>query len=820
MFPPFYNSLERDLNYILMGTPYSFYNYRGKHIVFYKELAGENRNKQFDVTSYYSNIVYRFDGQVLAQNDDTPVPGATIFVEELNLGVISSINGTFQFILPPGTYTMAIKSVGFIDQQVSFELTGNKSATYYLPTEVKMLNEVVISGEAEANVREISTGITRLNNRALKILPAFLGEVDIVKSLLLLPGVNTVGEAASGFNVRGGSADQNLVIMDEAPLFNSSHIFGLFSIFNQDVVDNLTLMRSGISPRYGGRLSSVLDVKTRNGQSNRITGQGGIGLFNSRLTLDAPVIRDRLKILAGGRILYSDFLLGMLKNKALKNSSTFFYDGNIKINLNIHKFSRLDYSFYSSFDQFRLPSDTLYHWGTNNHSLNYHLQIGKKLVLNSTGIRAHYRYGISEDQSNGQFQWNAGIQYQSIKLDFYYQPDRANKIEFGCEKAWHEFSPGDLEPGPDSYLNSFRQEKLYARENIAYVSDEIELLPFLSLAAGLRYSAFGHFGPGTVHLYEPGVPRNIETMIASTSYGRGEKISLSDAFEPRISARIMLNELSSIKASYNRLYQYIQQVSNTTGITPIDLWYPSSIYLKPQACDQVTLGYYKNFQLNRFETSVELYYKRMDNLVDYKEWAELFLNPHIETELLQGKGMAYGIELYARKNLGRVTGWASYTYARSLIRIKGSAPEETINQGAYYPTNFDMPNEVKITTNYQINRRWSIAGNFVYLTGRPVTFPASKYEVNKITIASYEERNGARIPDYHRLDVSITQSGSNRKNKYWYGSWSFTVYNLYARKNAYSIYFKPIPGSRIPQAYRYTILGTIIPSLSYNFKFL
>ena len=553
---------------------------------------------------------------------------------------------------------------------------------------------------------------------------------------------------------------------------------------------------------------------------NRFTGEGGIGLFASRLSVQVPVMKDRLTIAVGGRGLYSDFLLGVLNNETLKNSSAFFYDANVKVNYKIRKSSQLFYSFYDSYDQFRLPSDTLYSWGTRNHSLTYNQLIGKNLVMNLTGVLANYDYGIREDQPKVKYNWDAGIDMKNVKADFFYQVNNNNHFDFGASMAWYKLIPGSLVPGPESIISPIIQDDQYSRESYAYLSDEFDLTSTIRIMAGIRYSVFSRIGPGSVNLYRAGVPKESDTQTGTETYSKGKSFSTDQGLSPRVSFRFLLNEFNSIKFSYNRLYQYIQQISNTASITPIDLWYPTGPYLDPQRCDQVSAGFFRNFNLNKYEASAEIYYKWLDNLVDFKNGSQLFLNPAIETALLQGTGKAYGVEFSINKNLGRVTGSVSYTYSRSFRKIQGDTPEETINEGKYFPSYYDIPNDFKVTAVYKINRRWSVSGNFVFNTGRPATYPVSKYEIDKIVVANYADRNLQRIPDYHRLDFSVNLKGNNKKNKLWDSSWSFTVYNIYARKNAYSIYFKAVPGSRIPQAYKYTILGTIIPSISYNFKFL
>ncbi len=822
LMPSGFSGLEHDLGFVLKGLPFSFINYKDIFIIFYKnqEAALNMYDTSYRPAATGPDILYKLDGMVVDVKDETPVIGATVYIPALKKGTVTDINGSFRFNLPAGTYYMQIQSVGYVSQTEKVVIDKDQSKTFFLPKEVHLLNEVVISGKPNENIYETMAGLSRLSVSEMDVQPALMGETDIIKSILMLQGVSTVGEAATGFNVRGGSADQNLVIMDEAPLFNSSHVFGLFSTFNEDMVDQVTLMRSGIPPRYGGRLSSVLEVKTKSNQVNRLAGEGGIGLFASRLTLEVPVIKDHLTILAGGRSLYSDFLLGMINNKSIKNSNAFFYDGNIKMNLKIMKSSQVFYTFYKSYDQFKLPTDTLFRWGSENHSLTYNQLIGKKLAVNLTGVYCKYRYGMSEDMPRIAFDWNAGIDYKEAKVNFFYQPDKSNRIDFGGGTAWYKFIQGSLVPGKESSLYPVKIEDMYGQEKYAYASDEFDLFSFIRIMAGVRYSQFSQTGPGTIHIYQAGVPESRETITGSRVYGKGEKISNDQGLAPRLAVRILINDMNSVKLSYNRQYQYIQQLSNTTGVTPIDLWFPSGAYLRPQMGDQVSLGYFRNFHLNTYEASLEVYYKKLYNQIDYKNGAELLVNPDVESEILQGDGRAFGLEFYVKKNLGRLTGMVSYTYARTLRRMKGPTAEETINDGNYYPAPFDIPNDFKITASYKLNRRWYASGNFVYNTGHPATFPVVKYQDDYIVIAQYSDRNLERIPDYHRLDLSITMKGNNRRNKFLDANWTFTLYNVYARKNAYLIYFKPIPGTEVPQGFKYSFLGTIIPSLSYNFRFL
>ena len=820
--PGVYQGIDRDLLRILRGTGLTFMNYRDYLVIIYIDKSNPGRYQDFSSGARtYLNRIYRFSGQVLADKDDEPVIGATIYIEELDTGTITDINGYFRLNIPSGKYSVAVKSVGFIDQEIDLELVENIDRIISLPNEIIQLKEVVISESGgDRNISETAMGLFRINMKSLQSQPAFMAETDVVRGLLLLPGVSSAGEAATGFNVRGGNTDQNLVLLDDAPVYNASHIFGMFSVFNQDVIREASLQHSGLSARYGGRVSSVLDVKTKNNIPNRFRGCGGIGLFASRLAFEMPIQKEKISLMAGGRISYSDYLLNYVPNKMISNSSAFFYDTNIKLNFRINKTNYIQYSFFNYFDRFKLPFDTLYDWGTMNHSVQYNRLIGEKMVINLSGSSARYDYGITGNGRRMEFNWAAGVHQEDVKADIYYAPGNIHTIELGGGMTWYTFLPGNLTGGENSAVLPVDLENERGREYFAYIGDELSIIKSLRVSAGLRYSNYGYLGPQTVYEYDPEVPRDEETITGSVSYARGKEIVVYDGWEPRLSMRWSFGNLSSAKASLSRMYQYMHLVSNSLAVSPVDLWKACDPYILPLRADQVSLGYFRNFNNNSIETSVEIYYKRMEGIVDYKDGAELFLNPYVDAGLLQGKGRAYGVELLFKKNAGRITGWASYTFSRTERKVSGQSFSETINGGKYYPSNYDKPNDLKLAVNYQVNRRWSLAGNFVYNTGKPATYPQSKYLVDNFVIANYGARNHQRIPDYHRLDFSVNLKGNHKKNKFWEGGWTFSVYNVYGRNNAYSIYFKPIAGSRLPQAYKYSLLGSAFPAITYNFNFL
>ena len=784
-------------------------------------LAWQERSQVFseytEEGNFRRNVVV--SGYVRSLNTDEPLIGSTIYVHQLDTGTASDMDGYYSIVIPTGVYALEANSVGLEPQIQQLSLTRDTTLNFTLADKVITLSEVVVSEEAlDQNVSDVSLGKTKLDIMTIKGIPAFMGEADVIRTLLLLPGVTTVGEGASGFNVRGGSIDQNLIMIDETPIYNISHLFGIFSGFNQDIIQDVTLLKGGIPAQYGGRLSSVLDVKTREQVQNKFSGKGGIGMIASRLTLDIPVIKDKLSVTLGGRISYSDYLMRLLPDAELKNSSAWFYDANAKLNYNINKKNTMHISYYSSKDEFVLPSDTAYNWGTNNLSVSWNHLFGENLVGSLTGAYSKYQYGVGNKEEKYAFDWDAGIDNISAKADFSWGIGDNNKLNFGGSFIRYTFLHGDLRPGSQSSVLPISISDEYANEFAVYAGDEWAISEKYSLMAGLRYSYFQSIGPSEVNIYEEGQPISEESLIDVKAYATGEVINSYGGLEPRLSFRMGLPLNSSIKFSYNRMYQYIHLLSNTMAVTPIDIWKPSGLYIRPQYSNQYSIGYFKNFFENSIETSVEIFYKDITDLLEYKDGARLVLNKYIEEELIHGDGRAYGIEFFVRKKLGKITGWVAYTYSRAERKVIGFNEEETINNGEYYPTYYDRPHDLSLTGYYQITRRWSFSANYIFMTGRPATFPENKYIIDRFTVAGYGERNKYRIPDYHRLDISFTLAGNLKRKKKWDGSWTFSVYNLFARKNAYSVYFKAENGA-VPQAYKLSVIGTAFPSITYNFKF-
>lgn len=744
--------------------------------------------------------------------------GANLYVEELEDGVTTNKYGLYSIDLLPGLYRFKFDYLGYEPTIVQILVNNTGKFDVELYETSLALQEVTISDEGvDANVNSTNIGVTRLGIETIEKIPAFLGEVDVVKSLLLLPGVTTVGEGAGGFNIRGGSSDQNLFLFDGVPVFNAAHLFGFFSNFNPDVAKDVTLYKGGIPAKYGDRVSAVLDVRSKDPDNEKFRMHGGIGAVSSRLTTEIPIVKKKSALLLAGRTSYSDWILRRVNDLDIRNSSAQFYDANAKWTNTLGEKDKVTLSGYISNDKFKFAADTSYSWTTKNAALKWTHLFNDKLSSEVGITYADYSYTIEGLQEPLTFDLKSGIINKAVNLNFVYSMNEANTFTIGGRYGEYDFSPGNQTVDQSSEVIPVVLEEEYAREFALYIQDEITISDKISLLAGVRYSHYANIGPGNVLNYSSGEPRNEGSVIGSTDYNDGDVIQSYGGFEPRLSAKYSLNNNSSLKMSYNRIRQYIHTMSNTTAITPFDIWKSSDRFVKPQIGDQIAMGYFKNFNDNAIETSVEVYYKKIQNVIDYKNGAELLLNQNIEQVILSGEGRAYGVELFVKKKTGRVTGWASYTYSRTQRKIGGSTDEETINNGDWYAADYDKPHNLALVSNFQINRRWRIGTNFTYSTGRPITAPEAKFTINGVELAYFSERNQYRIPNYHRLDLSITLEGNHKRKKVLDGSWTLSFYNVYFRRNAYSVFFRDLPGEP-PAAYKLAVLGTIFPSLTYNFS--
>jgi hypothetical protein len=757
---------------------------------------------------------FELGGRLVSQSGE-PLAGAYILINPGSRTVSSDENGRFSIRLETGEYTLECQYLGMerLEQQVT--LQRDMTLRLQMKTKANSLRQVEIVAKSSMDVNSTQMGSTYMDVKLLTKMPALLGEVDVIRSVSSLPGVVSAGEGTAGFYVRGGSADQNLVLLDDVPVFNSAHLFGFFSVYNPDVLKSYTLHRSGISARYGSRISSILDVQLRDGNENRMQYQAGISPISAKFSVDGPV-SPKLTILAAGRAAYPDYVLKMFNSENIRNSSGHFYDLNLKANYKLNESNSLSFSAYRSEDGFKFPFDTTYQWSNTLGNIKWTHVHGKNLSSTVTVAKSVYSNNVEGIAIGDEFNLNSGIDFTQVKADLGYFGLERHAIDFGGGVSAYDIQPGKLEPYGTSSLNPRQLQQDKGTEYHAYLNDEITLNPRWTVSLGLRHTYFVKRGPTDVYLFEEGRPRSETSIIDTLVYGSGSAVQTYQGLEPRASVRFLLSDTRSLKASYSRTRQYLQLVSNTAAITPMDVWKLANPHIKPQIADQWAVGYFYVKPDNAYEFSWELYYKQLQNQVDYKDGAVILLNPALEAELLIGEGVAYGSEWLLKKNTGRTTGWLSLTYSRSLRKIAGNTPEETINSGEWYPSNYDKPINLNIFVNRQLHPKWTVSGNLNYTTGRPITASDSWYRYYGHIFANYTGRNQTRMPDYHRLDASLNYEFEKRKRVAYTAS--FSVYNLYGRKNAYSTFFRHYYG-RPPGAYKLAIIGVPIPSLNLNAKF-
>ncbi|HSF54507.1 MAG TPA: TonB-dependent receptor [Algoriphagus sp.] len=761
----------------------------------------------------------KISGRIIDEITGEALVGATVSVPELELTRITDNNGAFELLLDRAEYTIQFRYVGYETIDYPITAVGDGRMSIRMLQEDFQLDDVVIFGrDPEKNIRSTDMGAITLSMNTMRELPPFMGEVDIVRSLATLPGVSQVGEASSGLNVRGGGVDQNLIQFAGAPIYNPSHMFGLFTAFNADVVNDVTLYKAVVPARYGGRSSAILEILPKTGGVSKWGGDLMLSNYSGKISLNGPIIKDKVSILGGFRISYINWFLQSLSNTTVKNSNANFYDGNLIINAPISDKNEFTYSYYTSYDDFAFASDTTISWRNTAHSLQWKSKLSSKLSLEALGYYTLYDYGIFNQSGINDFDINSDIQDLGGKVFLGYNFSATNKIVFGGEFKEVKIQPGELVPtGSQEEILPKKVQDEAGREAGIHFQHEFEVGEKLGFSYGLRYDAYQYLGPRVVRQYAENQPISDGSAIGETNYEAGEVIQTYDGLGPRASIRYSLSKASSIKLGYNKMYQFIHLISNTATIAPSDVWKLSDNFLEPQIADQYSLGFYNNFRGNIFETSIEVYYKDIQNVVEYKDGATLILQNHLETELIPAEGQAYGIELYVKKNLGRLTGWVSYTYSRSLRRVITPFEEENINDGEWYASNFDKPHDLTLIGNYKVSTNTSISATFAYSTGRPVTFPEAKFEYSGNPLAYFDSRNQQRLPDFHRLDFAVNFKFKG-EGRFFDGNWTFSLLNVYGRKNPFSIYFGDAAGSP-PQALRLAILGVPLPSLSYAIKF-
>jgi hypothetical protein len=798
------------------GTPFDYSEFEHK-----EKLKKQVEEKLYIIGIRTNNLQGNatLAGIVRDLKSGEPVIGASVFVEHPTIGSATDQFGYFSLTLPKGRHEIKIKSIGMKSTQRYVMLYANGKLDIEIEEDITPLKEVVVESDRDARVTGMQMGTEKLDIRTMKQIPLALGETDIMKVVLTLPGVQSVGEGTVGLNVRGGATNQNLILYNDATVYNPSHLFGFFSTFNPDVLKNVELYKSGINAEYGGRLSSVLDVHSREGNLKKIQGSGGISPITGRFSIEGPIIKDRTSFLLGVRSTYSDWILRQLDSKELRNSIASFYDLNASVSHKVDDDNNLYFSAYASKDKFKLNSDTVYRYSDRNASLKWKHAFNSKLYGVLTAAISKFAYAVESDSNPVEAaSLDFSIQQWNAKVDFNYFPNSKHIITAGANVVRYIISPGNYQPfGEQSQVTPDRIQNEQALESAVYFGANFELTPALSFYAGLRYSVYQSLGSRNVYTYAADVPKLNETIQDTIQYGAGKTISSYHGAEPRFSIRYTLANNSSLKLSYNRMRQYIQMLSNTTAIAPTDIWKLSDGYVKPQVGDQYSIGFYKNLRGNMIETSVEAYYKTTQHAVDFKDGAILLKKHNLETEILDAQGKAYGIELLVKKSSGKVNGWISYTYSRSFIKTKGKFDIETINDGTYYPSSYDKPHAFNFIGNYKFSRRFNFSLNVVYSTGRPITLPIAKYDVGGTPRIYYSERNAYRIPDYFRTDISINIEGNHKIKKLAHSSWTVAVYNLTGRANAYSVYFTSENG--VIKGYKLSIFAKAIPTITYNFKF-
>jgi TonB dependent receptor/CarboxypepD_reg-like domain/TonB-dependent Receptor Plug Domain len=746
------------------------------------------------------------------------VSGASLYIDKPHLGVSTDQYGYFALSLPRGRLVLNIQSIGMKDTRRQILLNGDGKLNIDLQSQVMMLKNVIVSAEKVSNIRNVQMGVQKLDIRTLKQVPVVFGETDLMRVLLTLPGVKSVGEASTGLNVRGGSPDQNLILFNDATIYNAAHFFGLFSAFNPDVVKDVELYKSSIPARYGGRLSSVIDITSREGNKKEFSGSAGIGLITSRLEVEGPLVKDKTSFILAGRTTYANWLLSLLPDQ-YKQSKASFYDLNLNISHQINKNNNLYLTAYRSNDNFNLNSDTTYGYGNLNLSLKWKHSFSDKLYgLFTTGYD-RYNYQISSEANPvNAYKLFFDINQSYLKTQFNYFLSPKHTLEFGFSSLYYKLDPGTYVPvGKESLTTPDTVHREQALESALYLSDKYSITPSFVIDAGIRFSVYNYLGPQSVNQYAPGIPKTADDILSSTNYSTGKIINTYSGPEYRVSLRYEFSDNFSLKGSYNTEQQYIHVLSNTTAMAPTDIWKLSDPNIQPQKGTQYSLGAYKNLKNNTIETSVEVYYKDIQHYLDYKSGAVLVLNHHIETDVINTKGKAYGVEVMIKKATGKLNGWLSYTYSRVLLKMDDPTAGELINKGDWYPADYDQPHSATIVANYRVNHRFSISMNSTYNTGRPITLPIGVFYYDNSFRTLYSERNAYRIPYYSRTDISVNIDGNHRVHQKFHNSWTVGVYNLLGRHNPYSVYY--ISENGAVNGYKLSIFGSAIPFVNFNIRF-
>ncbi|APG61334.1 collagen-binding protein [Christiangramia salexigens] len=778
----------------------------------------------FSQGSLSAQEIYILNGVITDASSNETLIGVNLIVPSAKTGVTTNDYGYYSIKLPAGEYDIQVSYLGYQSIREKIILDENKKLDFQLSESSQNLDEIVITSDIEGlNIKKPEMSMNKLSINTIQNLPVVFGEVDVVKSLLLLPGVSNAGEGSSGFNVRGGAVDQNLILLDEATIYNSSHLFGLFSVFNPDAIKDLKLYKGGIPAEYGGRVSSVLDIYQRDGNSKNFKMKGGIGAISSRLLAEGPIVKDKGSFLIGGRSSYAHLFLKLTDN----NNSAYFYDLNTKLSYKLDESNKLLLSGYFGRDVFNISQNFENTYGNAVLNLRWNHILSDNIFTNLSAIYSDYYYGLNLNFVG--FKWDSGIRNLNLKYDFNHYINDDFQLKYGMQNTYYQFNPGEIAPiDENSGINYFKLINKYALENALYISAEHRFSDKLSAEYGIRFSSFFRLGQKEYNIYENDEPvnydaeRGIYSEAEPIGTGTASKSTILKAynnFEPRVAIAYALTDKQSLKLSYNRMAQYLHLLSNTSSPTPLDVWAPSGTFIKPQILHQYAVGYYSNLKNNTYSLEIESFFKKIENRIDYINGANLIANNAIERVVLNGESRAYGLELLLRKNKGRLKGWLAYTLSRSEQRTPGrNLSEPGINNGEWYRSNYDKTHDLSITSSYDLNEKWQFNANFILQTGLATTFPTAQYRYEGLTVPVYGQRNEDRLPSYHRLDVSATYTPSKKTGMKMQSSWNFGIYNIYNRSNAYSITFRENQETRRNEAVRLSLFG-IIPSITYNFQF-
>lgn len=755
----------------------------------------------------YAQQKFTLSGTVRSQRTGETVINASIKPVNSTEGISSNEYGFYSITLPAGEYVIEYSAVGFETIAENIRLDQPISKNIALPDEIKNLENVTVSASGKGRtITGTQMGVERLSITEVKTIPMLLGERDILKAIQLLPGIKPAGDGNSGFYVRGGSADQNLILLDEAQVYNASHLMGFFSTFNSDAIKDITVYKGGMPAQYGGRLSSVLDVKMNEGNNQDYELSGGIGLISAKLNLEGPLQKNRSSFLLSGRRTYADVFVPLAKDTAIRNNKLYFYDYNAKLNYKIGEKDNIYISGYFGRDYLKLDQQFGINWGNITGTLRWNHIFNSRLFSNTSFIYSDFDYNININNPSNDLDIYSKIRDLNLKQEFQWYAGSRHSLRFGLNSIYHKIRPGDVTSSGSASFNNFYLQDRYSWENALFVTDTWKAAPWLNVTYGARLTSFAVLGAGD--FYEIDADGNITDTL---TYGKGEVVKNYLNLEPRLAASFIINQTSSFKASYVRNVQNLHLMSNSTTGAPTDKWLASTNIIKPEIADLFSVGWYKNFAENRYEFSTETYYKKMYNQIDYRTGADVFTNDAIESQILFGIGRAYGWELFLKKKTGKATGWISYTLSKTERKING------ISDGAWYNARQDRTHDVAIVLNYQLNRKWNLAANWIYYTGDAVTFPNGKYIVDNQIVFYYTKRNADRMPAYHRLDLGATWLLKDKKN--FTSELAFSLFNAYGRENAYIITFRQNEDEPTRTEAVKTSLFRFVPSISYNFKF-